>query len=66
MTRSLTFYSFNDDPTMRNYMALVACILNPKLTYSRAMNIFEINCEGDKRNSLNGGNQEEDKPKSHV
>lgn len=68
MTRSLTFYRFNDDKTMRNYMALLACILNPKLTHSRAVRIFSLNCEGDKRNSLfsekQGENQCKDKLKN--
>lgn len=63
MVRSLTFYSFNDDKTMRNYMALMACILNPKLTHSRAVRIFSLNCEGDKRNSLYCEIQCEDKYK---
>lgn len=58
MARSLTFYSFNDDKTMRNYMALMACIINPKLTHSRAVRIFSLNCEGDKRNSLYCENKE--------
>ncbi|MCJ8342841.1 MAG: NUMOD1 domain-containing DNA-binding protein [Cetobacterium sp.] len=52
MARSLTFYSFNDDLTIRNYMALTACILNPKLTQSRAIRMFSLNCEADKRNRL--------------
>ena len=64
MARSLTFYSFNDDLTMRNYMALTACILNPKLTHSRAVRIFNLNCEGDKRNGLYCENQCEDKIKT--
>lgn len=33
---------FNDDLTLRNYLALMACILNPNLSYNRALNLFEI------------------------
>lgn len=33
---------FNDDLIMRNYMALLACILNPKLKYNDSLKFFEI------------------------
>lgn len=42
----------NDDLTMRNYLALLVCIVNPKMTYSRVIRLFEINCEGDRRRNL--------------
>ncbi|CEK36664.1 hypothetical protein UMC2PCS14_00881 (plasmid) [[Clostridium] sordellii] len=33
---------FNDDLTLRNYLALMACILNPDLNHNRALNLFDI------------------------
>lgn len=42
MAKALTYNPFEDDLTMRNYLALYACIVNPKLSYNRALNIFEI------------------------
>ena len=41
MAKTLTYNPFEDDLTMRNYLALYACIVNPKLSYNRALNIFE-------------------------
>lgn len=49
MARSLSHYSFNDDLTIRNYLALMTCIINPRMTQSKAVRLFEINCIGDKR-----------------
>jgi hypothetical protein len=47
--RSLTYYQFNDDLNFRNYLALVSCILNPKLTHKKAVRLFELDDSGDKR-----------------
>ncbi|EQK40250.1 MULTISPECIES: hypothetical protein [Paraclostridium] len=49
MPKSLSHYSFNDDLTIRNYLALMTCIINPRMTQSKAVKLFEINCKGDKR-----------------
>lgn len=35
-------YKFNDDLTMRNYFALLACILNDNLSRNRSLNLFGI------------------------
>lgn len=43
MPKSLTYNPFEDDLTMRNYLALYSCIVNPKLSYDRALAIFEVN-----------------------
>lgn len=42
MSKNLIAYQFNDDITIRNYMALLACILNPKLNYNTSLRIFDI------------------------
>lgn len=42
MAKTLTYNPFDDDLTMRNYLALYACIINHKLTYNRALAIFQI------------------------
>lgn len=42
MAKSLTFNFFEDDLTIRNYLALTAMILNPKLKRSTALNLFGI------------------------
>lgn len=52
MAKSLTYNPFEDDLTMRNYLALYACIVNPKLSYNRALAIFEINSEVKSKNLL--------------
>ena len=49
MSRSLSYYPFNDNMTMRNYLALMTCIINPNMTQSKAIRLFEISCKGDKR-----------------
>jgi hypothetical protein len=49
MARSLSYYPFNDNLIMRNYLALMTCIINPNMTQSKAIRLFEINCKGDKR-----------------
>lgn len=49
MPKSLYHYSLNDDLTIRNYLALMTCIINPRMTQSKAVKLFEINCKGDKR-----------------
>lgn len=42
MNKNLYYNAFNDDLTMRNYMALMACILNPRLRKTDALKIFGI------------------------
>ncbi|WP_343102041.1 hypothetical protein [Romboutsia sp. MSSM.1001216sp_RTP31141st1_G3_RTP31141_220114] len=56
MSRTFAHNIFNDDLTMRNYLALYACIINPKLSYNRALAIFEI--PRDKKiNNINSKNE---------
>lgn len=42
MARNLSYNIFFDDLTMANYLALYACIINPKLRFNTAINIFSI------------------------
>ena len=42
MNENQLMENLNNDLTKRNYMALLACILNPKLTYSQALKLFDI------------------------
>ncbi|MBS6025917.1 MAG: hypothetical protein KIB00_17735 [Paeniclostridium sordellii] len=55
MRNSIVENQFNDDLTMRNYMALLACILNPKLNYKSSLKLFDISdrneIEFDKENN---------------
>lgn len=49
MSKNMAFNILDDDLTMRNYLALFACIINSKMTQSRATRLFELNVEGDSR-----------------
>lgn len=42
MSKHTILKQFNDDLTTRNYMALLACILNPKLSHNKALKLFDI------------------------
>lgn len=42
MRNSIVENQFNDDLTIRNYMALLACILNPKLSHNKSLKLFDI------------------------
>lgn len=44
---SINFDIINDDLTMRNYLALYVCIMNPKIKYLEALRLFEINRKSD-------------------
>lgn len=49
MAKNIAFNILDDDLTMRNYLALFACIINSKMTQSKATRLFELNAEGDSR-----------------
>ena len=42
------FINESDDPTYENWLALFACIVNNKLSASRALTSMEITCDGNK------------------
>lgn len=55
MARNLTFNILDDDLTMRNYLALFVCIINSKMTYSKALRLFELDCSDLRKNKpMNG------------
>ncbi len=51
---SVCFNNESDDPTYENWLALFACIVNNKLSVSRALSIMGITCDGNKP-QLKGG-----------
>ena len=55
MNKHMTSKQFNNDLTIRNYMALLACILNPKLSHNKSLKLFDISdrseIEFDKENN---------------
>lgn len=42
MNKLLMDNPFQDDLTLRNYLALYACIINPKLSYNSSLRIFGV------------------------